>query len=246
MAISLLAVVLVGLSKGGLGGMSLLGVPLMSLYMAPMAAAALLLPILIVMDGVSLSVWRHHVDLRILKIILPAALVGIGLGWFTAEVVTDAEVRLIVGLVSLTFVARGLWQKWGRSTVLPSRSLRPWLGRICGLLAGFTSFVAHAGAPPLQIYLLPLGLDPKTFTGTSVLFFAVTNAVKLIPYVALGQFDGDNLIVSAMLMPVGLASTYLGAWIVRRMRAAIFYPLTYASITLIGIKLVIDGLQGTG
>ncbi|WP_434291028.1 sulfite exporter TauE/SafE family protein [Celeribacter sp. SCSIO 80788] len=246
LAVSVLAVVLVGLSKGGLGGMSLLGVPLMSLYMPPMTAAAVLLPILIVMDMVSLSVWRRHVDWRILKIVLPAAVLGIGIGWGTAEVVTDAEVRLIVGVVSLAFVARVLWQKWGRPAAPVTGTLRPMLGRLCGMVGGFTSFVAHAGAPPLQIYLLPLGLDPKTFTGTCVLFFAVTNAIKLIPYIALGQFDGAHLMLSAVLMPMGLAATYLGAWIVRKMRPAIFYPLTYASIALVGLKLVQDGIAGMG
>lgn len=242
LGVSLVAVILVGLSKGGLGGMSLLGVPIMALYMPPMTAAALLLPILVAMDGVSLMAWRGHFDRAILRIVLPASLIGIGLGWLTAKVVSDAEVRLIVGLASLAFVARVLWQRWGRPRAVPG--LRPWFGRLCGAVAGYTSFIAHAGSPPLQIYMMPLGLDPRLFTGTSVMFFAVTNAIKLVPYFALGQFDRQHLMASAALLPVAIASTWAGAWIVRRLRAEVFYPLTYISVALVGAKLVWDGLAG--
>lgn len=237
-----LAVVLVGLSKGGLGGMSLMGVPLLALAMPPMTAAALLLPILVAMDALSVVTWRKHVDGQILRLVLPSAMLGIGFGWLTAEVVSDAMVRLIVGAVSLAFVARVLWARWGPRSH-PGEPRR-WFGRACGTTAGYTSFVAHAGSPPLQIYLLPLGLDPKLFTGTSVVFFAVTNLVKLVPYFALGELDGQILLVSAALLPLALASTWAGAQIVRRMRAEIFYPFTYASVALVGLKLVWDGLSG--
>lgn len=242
LVVSLVAVILVGLSKGGLGGMSLLGVPIMALYMPPMTAAALLLPILVAMDAVSLAAWRGHFDRAILRIVLPAAMAGIGLGWLTARIVTDAEVRLIVGLASLAFVARVLAQRWAGGRIGPAP--RPGFGRLCGAVAGYTSFIAHAGGPPLQIYMMPLGLDPRRFTGTSVMFFAVTNAVKLVPYFALGQFDRQHLTASAALLPVAVASTWAGAWAVRRLRAGVFYPLTYVSVALVGAKLVWDGLAG--
>ncbi|MGP9792132.1 TSUP family transporter, partial [Roseinatronobacter sp. NSM] len=102
--VTAIAVILVGLSKGGLGGMSLLGVPLMALVMPPVTAAAILLPVLLVMDVISLISWRRWVDFQILRQILPSAVIGIGVGWATAEFVSDATVRLIVGLVSVAFV----------------------------------------------------------------------------------------------------------------------------------------------
>src|SRR5690606_40443229 len=106
------AVILVGLSKGGLGGaMALIGVPLMALVVSPVHAAAIMLPILIVMDMVSLWTWRGERDPVTLKLMLPGAVVGIGLGWLTAAVVTTGAVRLIVGMVALTFFARWLLQK---------------------------------------------------------------------------------------------------------------------------------------
>lgn len=212
-----------------------MGVPILALAMPPMTAASLLLPILVAMDA---GAWRRHVDRPLLWLMLSPAKLGIGFGWLTAEIVSDAMVRLIVGAVSLAFVARLLWQRWAR------RGERPWFRRLCGMVAGYTSFVAHAGAPPLQVYLMPFGLYPKRFTGTSVLFFAVTNFVKLLHYAALGEFDGQILLISAALLPLAIGSTWAGTQLVRRMRAEVFYPFTYASVTLVVAKLMWDGLTG--
>lgn len=235
------AVILVGLSKGGLGGaMALLGVPVMALVVAPVQAAAILLPILIIMDFVSLWTWRGQRDVTTLKLILPGALIGIGIGWMTAAVVTPGAVRLIVGVVSVAFFLRWLMQKLVRD----ESETRHHAGKatLWGMISGFTSFVAHAGGPPYQVYALPLKQSPAIYVGTSVVFFAIINAVKLVPYFALGQFDGANLAASAVLMPLAPLATLAGAWIVRRMRPEIFYPLMYVMILGIGVKLVWDGV----
>ncbi|MBJ2149453.1 sulfite exporter TauE/SafE family protein [Paracoccus sp. IB05] len=240
---TLIAVILVGLSKGGLGGMSLLGVPIMAMVMSPVTAAAILLPVLVVMDVVSVASWRKWVDWRLIALLMPGALAGIGIGWFTAEMVSDAVVRLIVGVVSAAFVLRVLAQHLMRREVQP-RGQRPAQAQFWAAIAGYTSFVAHAGAPPLQIYMMPLKLDPKLYTGTLVMFFAITNALKLIPYFALGQFGAENLTASALLLPLAVVSTWAGAWAVRRMRADIFYQLTYVSVALVAVKLIWDGIAG--
>lgn len=240
---TVIAVILVGLSKGGLGGMSLLGVPIMAMVMSPVTAAAILLPVLVVMDVVSVASWRKWVDWRLIALFMPGAVTGIGIGWFTAEMVSDSMVRLIVGLVSAAFVLRVLWQHLTRREVA-RKGHRPVAAQFWAGIAGYTSFVAHAGAPPLQIYMMPLKLDPKLYTGTLVMFFAITNALKLLPYFALGQFGAENLKASALLLPLAVVSTWAGAWAVRRMRADIFYLLTYVSVGLVAVKLIQDGIAG--
>lgn len=235
------AVILVGLSKGGLGGaMALIGVPLMALVVPPVQAAAILLPILIVMDMVSLWTWRGERDPVTLKLMLPAAMLGIGLGWLTAAVVTAGAVRLIVGIVALAFFARWMAQRVWKLERKADHS--PVKAGFWGIVSGFTSFVAHAGGPPYQVYALTLGQKPALYVGTSVVFFAVVNAVKLVPYFALGQLDGANLTASLALMPVAPLATLAGAWIVRRMKPEIFYPFMYAMVLLVGLKLVWDGI----
>ncbi|TVS01445.1 MAG: sulfite exporter TauE/SafE family protein [Rhodobacteraceae bacterium] len=236
----MLATILVGLSKGGLGGaFALMGVPILSLVMPPLQAAALLLPLLLMMDAISLWTWRGWWDHRTLAHLLPGAMLGIAIGGLTAAFTSEALVRLIVGLVALGFVARMVLARSGGAAQGQSH-LR---GGFWGASAGFTSFVAHAGGPPFQVYVLPLRFDPKVFTGTSVLFFAVVNAVKVIPYAALGQFDRDILLTAAIMLPVAAMATIAGAWVVKRMRAEIFYPFMYAMIVLVGLRLVWDGAR---
>jgi uncharacterized protein len=241
LAAGVVAVALVGLSKGGLGGaFALLGVPVLALVMSPVQAAALLLPLLLVMDVVGLWTWRGFFDRPTLVTMLPAAMLGIGLGWLTAAATSDALVRLIVGFVALGFVLRSVVPK--RSVASPRRRVASaWFW---GAVAGFTSFVAHAGGPPYQVHTLPLRLDPKLYTGTAVVFFAAVNAVKVVPYAALGQFDVRTLASAALLFPLAVVAVLLGAAVVRRMRAEVFYPFMVAMIALVGMRLVYDGLRG--
>jgi hypothetical protein len=240
------AVILVGLSKGGLGGaLALMGVPLMALVVSPVKAAAIMLPILIVMDLASLWVWRKYHDGPTLKTILPGGIIGICIGWFTASYVTDAMIRLIVGIIAITFVARYAFDRYrqrksGSPDPRPQNSIN---GTFWGTISGFTSFVSHAGGPPYQVYTLPLRLSPKVYTGTSTRYFAVVNALKLVPYFALGQFDVSNLTASAMLLPLAPLATFSGAWLVKRMKPTIFYPLMYTMVTATAIKLVADGIN---
>lgn len=236
------AVLLVGLSKGGLGGaMGFVGVPLMALVVSPVQAAAILLPILVLMDLVSLWSWRGTYDRGLLASMLPGCVVGLGVGWLTAAFVTVGMIRFIVGAVAIVFVGRWLWTTWRDRALVPTRP-NPIAAAFWGAISGFTSFVAHVGGPPFQVYALPLRLDPKVFTGTSVIFFALTNALKLIPYFLLGQFDRTNLMAAAVLMPLAPIATLAGAWIVRRMRPETFYTFTYATVGIIALKLVYDGV----
>ncbi len=186
------AVLLVGLAKGGMGdALAWIGVPVLALVVSPVEAAAILLPILIFMDMISLVVWRKHGDWTTLKIMLPGALVGIAVGWATSALVPGNILRVVIGAVTIALLPRYFWDNFGPGAgrvVLP-RGQRPLLASAWGTLSGYGSFVAHAGGAPFQIYALPLKLPPREFIGTSVRFFAILNAVKLIPYFALGQLD---------------------------------------------------------
>lgn len=236
------AVLLVGLSKGGFGGaVGFVGVPLMALTMPPVQAAAILLPILCLMDVAAVWTWRGVYDRRMLIDMLPGSIAGIGLGWLTAALVTQDMVRLIVGAVAIVFVLRWLYlllRHGADHAAQPNRIAAAFWGAV----AGFTSFVAHVGGPPFQVYALPIRLDPKVLSGTSTLFFAITNAIKLVPYFALGQFDTTNLSASLALAPLAPLATLAGAFLVRRMKPEVFYPFTYATVGLVALKLLWDGL----
>jgi len=239
------AVLLVGLAKGGMGdALALIGVPILALVVSPVEAAAILLPILVAMDMISLVIWRKHGDWTTMKIMLPGALFGIALGWATSALVPGNVLRLVIGTVTVLFCARYFWNSFGPGAgkIIPPHGQRPLLASFWGTLSGYGSFVAHAGGAPFQIYALPLKLPPREFTGTSVRFFAILNAVKLIPYFALGQLDTENLLTSAILLPFAPLATMAGAWCVRRMKPAIFYPFMYGMALIAALLIIWEGL----
>jgi len=241
-AVALLSAAIIGIAKGGLTGVGVLAVPVMALVISPVTAAAITLPILIISDFVAVYTWWKTWDIRTFRLMMPGAVAGIALGWATAHYVSDDVVRLIVGIIAVAFVLRWLTQSAARrAEKAPHNAAKAGLW---GAVTGYTSFVAHAGGPPYQVYTIPLGLDPRTYTGTNVLTFMVINLVKVLPYFLLGQFAADNLVSSAILIPVAVAFTFVGAWIIRRMRAEVFYPVTYALVALVGAKLIWDGIAG--
>lgn len=234
------AVLIVGISKGGFAaGFGILGVPLMALAVSPLQAAAILLPILMLMDVVGLWAYRKTFDSPNLAILIPAATLGIGIGWLTASIVDEAMVALLVGAVALAFAADYFTGQHREGT--PGRSVRK--GGVWGAVAGFTSFVAHAGGPPFQVYMLPQRLDKTLYVGTSVVFFWAVNLIKVPPYWALGQFDTTNLSTALVLMPLAPFGVWMGIRLHHLIPEAPFYRICYAAVAMVGVKLVWDGVS---
>lgn len=238
---AMVAAALVGMSKGGVPVVGMLGVPVLALVINPVMAAGLLLPVYVVSDVFGLYAYRRHFDGRVLAIVLPGAVVGIGVGWATASLVPEPAVTLVVGLIGLAFALNILLRR--PAVVEPKRAeVAP--GLFWGALAGFTSFVSHAGAPPYQVYTLPLGLSKAVFAGTTTIAFAVINAVKLVPYYALGQLNPANLKVAAVLALPSVIAVFAGVWLVRLMPERLFFRLVTWALLLISLKLIWDGVRG--
>ena len=238
------AVITTGISKGGLGGLGIFAVPVMALAISPVQAAAIMLPVLIVMDWTSVAAYRKHWDKRVLVLTLPGAIIGIAIGGFLARYVNEDFVRIAVAVIALGFVAYALTKEFLLKSEKLSRikDNRP-LGFLAGTAAGFTSFIAHAGGPPFQAYAIPQGLEKRIYAGTAVMFFTVVNAVKLIPYAMLGQFDKTNLSTSLMLMPLAPIGVLIGVWLIKRIDETVFFRVLYALLVMVGAKLLWDGLS---
>jgi uncharacterized membrane protein YfcA len=219
--VATLAVVLVGVAKGGFAGLGAASMPILVLVMDPIRAAAMLLPILLVQDVVSVWAFRRDFHLPTLKLMLPGALVGVALGWWMATTVPVSAVRAMVGLIALAFGMYRIAQSMGFA-LKPRGDLPLWLGTFWGGVSGFTSQVAHAGGPPFQVWALSRKLPHTMFIGTSSLFFAALNWLKVPAYAALGQFTWDNMKLTLIFMPVAIASTFAGVWLVRRLSPARF------------------------
>ena len=238
---AIIAVIVSGLAKDGFAGTGALAMPIMALGVDPVRGAAILLPILIVQDTVSVWAFRHSWDRRILAVMLPGMAVGIGIGYLFAAQVSERAVLGVLGAISVVFGLHRLWLERGGTIALPSNS-PGWVGTLFGVASGFTSQIAHAGSPPFQMWVLPRRLPRDMLVGTTAIAFAVMNWMKVPAYAALGQFTRANLTATAILVPVALLSTLAGVALVRKIDPTRFYVLIYALMVLLGLKLVIDAV----
>lgn len=237
------AILITGISKSGLGGaLGGLAVPFMSMWMSPRDAVAVMLPVLITMDMVGIRAWRGKADWEDLRVLVPGALVGIALGTLAFGVMSDRVVKGAIGLIAVGFAVQRLLGK-GRP---PSSEARPprAVGWLWGAGSGFTSTLAHAGAPPVMIYLLSRRQPRETFVATSVFFFAVINLAKLPFYIGLDLFTRETLVMSALFIPLVPVGVWSGMRLLKRIPERPFYLFATAALGLSGVKLLWDGVMG--
>jgi len=227
-----------GISKSGFGsGFGSMAVPMMALAVTVPQAAAIMMPLLFIMDVLGMAVFRRDVDWRLLRFLLPFALLGIVIGTLLFKWVDPRLVAGLVGVLTLLFLAQRL--------LFPPRADAPppprWLGGLLTITSGFTSFIAHAGGPPLNAYVIPLKLKPVVFTATMAFLFFVVNLSKWVPYAWLGLLDMQQMATAVVLMPFAPIGVWVGVMLARRIQPVLFYRLVYAGMLLTGLKLVWDG-----
>ncbi len=234
------AVLLMGLSKSGFAtGLGAFATPLMALSIPVPQAAAVMLPLLFVMDSVGIQQLWHERDRRLVRFLIPAGLVGTLVGALSFRLLPTNVVAGVVGAITLAFVGQRLWMQRHQPTHVASRPV----GFSLGIASGFTSFVAHAGGPPVAAYMLPMRLEPIRYTATSAVFFGVINLSKWIPYTFLGLIDRANLTTSLVLLPLAPVGVWLGIRVARVISQTWFYRFAYGGMVLTGIKLLYDGFR---
>ena len=239
-AVAIPAVLLLGISKSGFGaGFGSLAVPMMALAVSVPQAAAILMPLLLLMDLLGIAAFRKDFDYPFLKFLVPFGLVGTVVGALLFRVLDAHAVAAIVGGFTLLFLAQ-------RPLFAPRPDSAPppkWLGALLTITSGFTSFVAHAGGPPISAYVIPLRLSPVKFTATMAFFFFVINLSKWIPYAWLGLLDMRNMATSLVLLPIAPIGVLIGVRLARRISPVLFYRLLYTGMALTGIKLIWDAVK---
>jgi uncharacterized membrane protein YfcA len=240
-AVAIPSVLLMGISKSGFGaGFGSLAVPLMALAITVPQAAAIMMPILFIMDIMGLHAFRKHFDWKLVRFLLPFGLIGTAIGTLSFKLLDARLVAGIVGIFTLAFLAQRL--------LFPPRPDSPhppkWLGAILTVTSGFTSFVSHAGSPPVNAYVIPMRLPPLVFTATLSVFFFAINLSKWAPYAWLGLLDIRNFATSLVLMPLAPVGVLIGVRIAHRINPVLFYRLIYVGMFLTGVKLVWDGFFG--
>ena len=241
-AVFSLAAFIVGLSKGGLPAVGMLAVPLLALLMSPVKAASMLLPIYILTDMYGVWLYRREFSARNLKILVPAGLAGILIGWGTAAYVSDRGVMGLVGLMGVGFCLNTWFRTPPPASDQPPSVPKGWFW---GALSGFTSFVSHSGGPPFQIYVLPQKLPKLVYAGTSTIMFAVLNAAKIVPYQQLRPYHVEDLWVAVVLVPAGMLGAFVGAWATRRIADKLFFRVVQGALFVLCLKLIYDAFTKT-
>lgn len=230
------AVILMGLAKGGFAGVGSIALPLVALAVSPIQGSAILLPLMLVQDAVGVWAFRRTFDRWILAVMLPGAAIGTLIGYLMAEHVPVDAVLLALGLISILFAAHRLWVDRHGALTAPADS-PAWVGTLFGVASGFTSQIALQGGPPFQMWVLPRRLPRDMLVGTTAVYFALINWMKVPAFAALDQFTPQNLLTSAALLPLAMLSTLAGVWLVRRIDPARFYRLIYLLMGLVGLRL---------
>jgi uncharacterized membrane protein YfcA len=234
------AVLLVGISKSGFGaGFGSLAVPLIAMTVSVPQAAAILMPMLLAIDLMGLAVFRQQVDRPLLRFLLPLALLGVLIGALSFKLLDAKLVAGILGAVTLLFLAQRLAFPPRANSQPPPR----WLGAILTVMSGFTSFIAHAGGPPITAYVVPLKLRPIVYTATMAYLFFFINLSKWLPYAWLGLLDTRNFATSLVLLPLAPLGVWMGVRIAKRIDPKLFYRLIYGGMFLTGCKLLWDGFS---
>jgi uncharacterized membrane protein YfcA len=230
-------VLLLGVSKSGFGaGFGALAVPIMALSVTVPQAAAILMPVLLVMDLLGMAAFRKDFDLKLLKFLIPCGLVGIAMGALLFKLLDARMVAGLVGVFILLFLAQRLLFPPKPDSAAPPK----WLGALLTATSGFTSFIAHAGGPPISAYMIPMRLSPIKYTATLAFFFFVINLSKWIPYAWLGLLDTRNMMTSLVLMPLAPLGVFVGVRMARTINQRFFYQIVYAGMLLSGVKLLWD------
>ena len=239
-AVSVPAVLLLGISKSGFGaGFGSLAVPMMALAVSVPQAAAILMPVLLLMDLLGLAAFRNHFDKKLLKFMLPFGLLGIVIGTLSFKLLDAKLVAGLVGGFTLLFLAQRLVFPPKPDSLPPPR----WVGAILTATSGFTSFIAHAGGPPINAYVIPLKMKPMLFTGTMAFFFFFINLAKWLPYAWLGLLDTRNFATSLVLLPLAPVGVWVGVRVAKRINPVLFYRFVYGGMFLTGVKLLWDGFH---
>ncbi len=241
--VAIIAAYLMGLSKGGVPMIAMLSVPLMSLFMDPAHAAGLLLPIYIVADMYAVWLFRKDFSVRNLVILLPPAVLGIAIAYFTVTLVPVWTMKLLVAAIGFYYLFNAIRKRLSRQEH-PARPADVPRGIFWGTLTGITSYLAHAGGPPYQSYVLPQRLSKMTYLGTNAIFFSAVNLLKVPPFILAGQITWDSAGQAAWLAPAALLGAWSGSKIARRLPEKAFFLLVEIALAVVSIKLVYEVVVG--
>jgi len=232
-------IAMIAFSKGAFGGgAASLGVPMLSFFIDPIGAAIIVAPLVSIMDMFTLRAFGPKSwSMPDLKILVLGLILGLALGWWLFEAVDPGLVGLLIGVISVGFAGQWFWKRQS-GLVSAGKPAHAGLGLLAGAASGFTTFIAHAGGPPIAVYLIRRGLDKRLFVGTNTAIFTLGNLIKLGPYSLLMAARPETAAAALLLAPVIPLGVLLGIRLHDRLSREAILLVTNVLLLLGGMRLI--------
>jgi uncharacterized protein len=240
--LAILGALLVGISKTGITGLSLLFVALFAAIMPAKQSAGVVLPLLVTADVVAVVLYRRHASWAHIWRLVPWAAAGVIAGYFALGRMNDHQARVVIGAIVVALSALHVIRRSRSASAEPVHA--PWFAWIMGVLAGFTSLVSNAGGPLMVIYLLAMRLPKMEYMGTGAVFFLMMNLFKLPFMAGLGLINRESLMMNLALAPAVLAGTALGRWLLGKINQRLFENIALALTVVAGARMLVSPWLG--
>ncbi|MGJ8633774.1 MAG: TSUP family transporter [Luteolibacter sp.] len=237
LAIALVAALCIGLSKAGFSGISLVSVVLLADIYGAKASVGLALPLLIAADLMAYPAFLKHGSWEPVWKLLPATLIGLGLGYFLLGEIDDHTSRQVIAGCVLFMIAMQVMRKLKPETFLKLADSR-FFGNGAGVMGGFSTMMANAAGPVVQLYLLTRRIPKMELIGIGARFFLLVNLIKVPLGAHLDIITKDSLLENAKLLPGVIAGIFLGRWLIGKVPQAAFEWMVVGFATLAAVRLL--------
>jgi uncharacterized membrane protein YfcA len=232
---------MVGVSKSGITGLSILSVALFThIFPSSKQASGIVLPLLIFGDFVAVLSYRRHTQWHYLWRLFPFTAAGVVLGYFALGAVSDRHARLMIGIIIVALAALSYWRRYRSNQSDPDGNHRSWVfAAAVGVVAGFITLVANAAGPLMAIYLVSMRLPKMEYVGTAAVFFMCLNLFKVPFMVSLGLITVHSFGFNLLLAPAVVIGAFVGRWLVVRVNQALFDKLVLFLSAVGGVLLLL-------
>lgn len=233
--LAIVAALIVGISKAGIGGLGMLAVAIFAQLMPAKQATGMVLPLLCIGDLVAAASYRQHAKWKHIWRLFPWTAAGVVLGYFALDLVNERQAKLLIGGIVLSLVVMHVIRRRfaGHETEHGS-----WFPPTIGVLAGFTTLVANAAGPLMAVYMLAMRLPKMDFVGTGAVFFLLLNFFKVPFMLHLGLINGDSFTLNLLLAPLVVAGAWFGRKLVMKIEQRSFENIALALSVIAGLKLL--------
>lgn len=209
-----LVAVFIGMSKTGIHGAGMMGVPLLALIFGGQLSSGVLLPMLCLADVMGVWYYHRHASWQHLKKLFPWAALGTVLGTIVGGAIDDASFKMVMAVIILISVFIMLWLERGQREQVPDNK---WFAKLTGVAGGFTSMIGNLATSVLAIYFLTMRLPKNAFIGTTAWFFLVINWFKVPFHVFSWQtITWNSLLLDLVTLPFIAVGAVLGIFVVKR------------------------------